>query len=66
MTGTQMSVSADPNAAQALANELAGTSDHISRRLGRIGAAALVILLGLAAFVPIESMRPPRSLRPRR
>ena len=54
MMATQI-VPGERDATQELALELSGTSDRIGRRLGRIGTAAVVILFGLAAFVPIDS-----------
>ena len=55
MMGKQISAEAGNDRKQELAIELSGTSDRIGRRLGRVGGAALVLLFGLAAFVPIES-----------
>ena len=50
-----MPISADADAKAVLAQQLSGTSDRTSRRLVRIGGAAMAVLIGIAALVPIDS-----------
>lgn len=50
-----MPISADADAKADLAQQLSGTSDRIGRRLARIGGAAMAVLIGIAALVPIDS-----------
>lgn len=50
-----MPISADADAKADLARQLSGPSDHIGRRLARIGGAALAVIIGIAALVPIDS-----------
>jgi HlyD family type I secretion membrane fusion protein len=48
-------ISSEADSKSDLASQLAGTSDRLKRRLGRVGVAATALVLGIAAFVPIDS-----------
>jgi HlyD family type I secretion membrane fusion protein len=48
-------ISSDTDAKGDLALQLAGTSDRIGRKLGRIGGAAIAVFIAIAALVPIDS-----------
>ena len=52
---TVLPISSDADAKRQLAQELAGSSDRLGRRLGRIGAGATAALIAIAAIVPIDS-----------
>jgi HlyD family type I secretion membrane fusion protein len=48
-------ISADAEAKSKLALQLSGSSDRVSRKLGRIGGVACALLFAIVAFVPIDS-----------
>jgi len=48
-------ISMEADARSDLALQLSGTSDRIRRRLGRIAAVAIAIVVGIATVVPIDS-----------
>lgn len=52
---TVIPISSDVDSKNDLALQLSGTSDRLRRRLGRVGGAATVLVLAIAAFVPIDS-----------
>src|SRR5690242_3756375 len=52
---TVLPISSDADSKRQLAQELAGSSDKLGRRLGRIGAGATAALIAMAAVIPIES-----------